>query len=91
MAEKLSYVYLRLSAGVRHSQLDFEELEALAGGAALQNDSRDRSVYFFALPEEIDPSSANRIISSLVIQPHIEEAWHTTGNTVFKPPPYQVK
>jgi len=75
MAEKVSFVYLRLRQDARHSQVDFEAIEALADSSPLQNDTRDPSVYFFALPQDIDESSANRIISALVTTPYIDEAW----------------
>lgn len=75
MADDTTYVYLRLSPDTRHSQVDFEEIEALAGGAGsitITPDARDHTVYSFALPQDID---ATRLISALVIKPYIDEAW----------------
>ncbi|GEM_PF-3548115 len=79
MAEEVTYVYLRLSAGARHSQVDFEEIERLAGGPGtvlIQKDARDASIYCLVLPHEIDPAQANRIVSALATTPYIDEAWH---------------
>lgn len=75
MTDKVTYVYLRLSADARHSKVDFDAIESLAA-APLQHDRRDPSVYFFALPDDIHPASAHKIISDLVTTPHIDEAWH---------------
>ena len=87
MPDKTSYVYLRLSAGTRQSQVDFSAIEALAASAPLQNDVRDPSVYFFALPQDIDESSAHRIISALVTTPYIDEAWRNDSVPAgFMPP-----
>ncbi len=75
MTDEVTYVYLRLSAGARHSQVDFDEIEELAESAELQHDGRDDSVYVLAVPGDIDPSDANKIISALVTKSYIDEAW----------------
>jgi len=78
MGEDVTHVYLRLSAGVRHSQVDFAEIEKLAGGhgaVSIQPDARDTSVYCLVLPHEIDRAQATRIISALVTTSYIDEAW----------------
>ena len=87
MAEQVAYVYLRLAAGARHSQVDFDQIEQLADKSALQNDRKDQSVYFFALPQDIDDAQANRIISALVTMPHIDEAWKNESMAILPPAP----
>lgn len=81
MTDEVVHVYLRLSAGARHSQVDFERIESLAGGpgtVTIRPDSRDGSVYSFALPRDADPAQAVRIVSALAATPHIDEVWHET-------------
>ncbi len=77
MGDKVSYLYLRLSAGARHSQVSMAAsvIETMLGTVRLENDIRDNSVYCIALPEEIDDAQATRIISALVTEPYIDEAW----------------
>lgn len=80
IGDEVTYVYLRLSAGARHSQVDFDEIEDLADSAELQNDGRDDSLYVLAVPGDIESSHANKIISALVTKSYIDEAW--TDNTI---------
>ena len=87
MADEVTTVYLRLAAGVRHSQVDFAAIEDLAWQAPLQHDLRDPSVYFFALPAEIDAASATRIVSALATKPYIDEAWQQSGGSTALMPP----
>lgn len=79
MSKDTTYVFLRLSAGVRHSQVDFEEIERLAGAVSIRPDARDTSVYCLVLPQEIDGAQANRIVSALVTTGYIDEAWQETA------------
>ena len=88
-----SFVYLRLKPGIRHSQVDFEEIESLANSPKLETDDRDPSVFYFALPEDIELSDANRIVSSLAIKSYIDEAWADESKkveTILSPVPKNI-
>lgn len=83
MSKETTHVFLRLSAGVRHSQIDFDEIEKLAGGpgaVSIRPDARDHSVYCLVLPQEIDNAQANRIISALVTTGYFDEAWRGSAD-----------
>ncbi len=87
VADEISHVYLRLSANARHSQIDFDEIEGLADNAELHHDGKDYLLYSLALPGDLQPADANRIISALVTKPYIDEAWTDSKVTAeIKPP-----
>lgn len=86
MADDVTYVFLRLSPDTRHSQVDFEEIERLAGGVGsitITPDQRDNTVYSFALPQAVD---ATRLISALATKSYIDEAWKKDGGAIITPP-----
>jgi hypothetical protein len=76
-------VFLRLSHGARHSRItaELDEMIGMSGTISLETDIRDASVYYFTLPKDTAQTEATRIISTLAIQPHIDEAWHGTITT----------
>ncbi len=84
-----SYVYLRLSDGARHSNVHMAAtvIESMLGDIALEPDKRDQAVYFFALPEDIDPAGAKKIISALVTKAYIDEAWQDAAAGAALTPP----
>lgn len=93
MTEKVSYVYLRLSADARLSKISAAAavIENMLGAVTLESDTRDASVYCFALPSEIDDTQAKRIISALVTEPYIDEAWKKDGTLPAFSPAAQPK
>lgn len=89
MAREITHVYLRLSAGALHSQVDFDEIETLTGGPGsitIEQDIRDDSVYSFILPRDID---ATRLISALTLKAYVDEAWQEAGISTTLTPQVQ--
>lgn len=81
MADKTAYVYLRLSDGARHSQIDLAAtvIEDMLGTVTLEKDGRDNTVYCFALPPDIDATQGKQLISTLVTRSYIDEVWMNEG------------